>query len=205
MKVEKITQSNSNVSKPKIRNVNMVGFGFSQPSKEEQTSSFNSKKSNEAIKSQFLSNVSFSGIKDNVTLKVERKYGPTRVVFTSGEVKILPPGDNGNAYRNCSWVGYVETPLIGEVYHARMEKSGTRASGSSAEYVAKDAITESPYYYNGSRIIERYPVSDGDCSRSVYYSDPGERMDETTPYSDYVVYAPGAYYKERTFLEKILD
>lgn len=205
MKVEKITQLHPNVQKTKQRNVNLIGFGLSQASKETHESSFSSKKSSEAIKSQFLSNVSFSGIKDNVNIEVERKYGPTKVVFTSGVVETLPPGNDGSSYSNCSWVRYVERPLIGEVFHARMEKSGTRSSGSSADYVAKDAITESPYYYNGSRIVERCPVGNGDCSRSVYYSDPGERMDERTPYADYVVYAPGAYYKERTFWEKISD
>lgn len=207
MKVEKIIQSTTSNQIANSRKINLAGFGSTQPSASEQTTSFNNKKSNEAIKNQFLANLSFEGHRDKVKVTVTTKYGPTRILSTSGGlIKILPDGDPGYEYQNSNSYR-VDRPIISQVFHAEMERGGNRAHGSSSSYVVREAITDSPYYYNGSTIKERYPISSYISSpgenRSVYFSDPGERMDERTPSADYIVYAPGAYYKERTFWEKL--
>ena len=170
-------------------------------------SSYNNKKSNEAIRTQFLANVSFEGHKDYIKITSDTKYGRTIILSTSGSfIKELPEGDSGYEYERCPNYYRVQRPVISQVYHAELERDRVRANGDSASYVAKEVITESPHYYNGSWIKENYPVRDnvyGSERRSVYFSDPGERMDERTPHCDYVVYAPGAYYKERSFWEKL--
>ena len=207
MKVEKIAQVNATSPTVKSRNVNLTGFGQTQTSSSGQVSSFNNKKSNEAIRNQFLANVSFEGHEDYVNVTADIKYGRTRILSTSGTfIKELPEGDSGYEYERSPNYYRVERPVISRVYRAELEKDRVRAYGDSASYVAKEAITESPHYYNGSWIKENYPVSDNFYTserRSVYFSDPGERMDERTPYCNYVVYAPGAYYKKRSFWEKL--
>ena len=201
MKVEKINQS-TQTNVVRNRNRNLAGFGSGNTSVSEQVTSFNNKKSNEAIRSQFLSNLSFEGRRDELTVTADRKYGDRYLLSTSGQViRKLDPGESvyeGNRYRT-------RTELVSEVYHARLSRSGTRASGSDSAYVAKEAITESPYFYSGSTIKEYSPIRGrvyDKETKSVYFSDPGERLDETV-YADYVVYAPGAYYKKRTFWEKL--
>ena len=205
MKVEKITQFSAN-NHLKSRNVNLAGFGQSQSSESEQISSFNNKKSNEAIKSQFLANLSFEGHTDKVVLSTDVKRGPTQILSSSGRfIKELGPGESEYQYQNSNQYR-VYKPVLSVVYNAQLERDRIRATGSSASYVVKEVITESPHYYNGSRIKENHPVSDNTytkAEKTVYFSDPGERMDERTPYADYVVYAPGAYYKERSFWEKL--
>ena len=204
MKVVKITQAANN-SVSNRRNINLTGFGQEKSATTEQVSSFNDKKSNEAIKNQFLANLSFEGHRDNIHISVDEKYGRTEVRSSSGGfVKYLDKGESASNYPEPWYRIYKH--VISSVYHAKLEKGGIRASGDKASYVAKEAITESPYYYNGSHIKENSPIDDtrrcDGTTKSVYFSDPGERIDETI-YADYVVYAPGAYYKKRSWYEKL--
>jgi hypothetical protein len=174
---------------PKRRNIDMTGFGGER----EQTNSMNDKKANEAIRTNFLANLSFEGHKEIVRVDKEDKYGPTYYRSTSG---VVSKERTSTCYIECH-------DHLSTTYHAKL--GNTKASGSDLEYVADEVITESPFFKDGSRLEKRYPFRDSIYlnEKSVYYTSENERLDERDMHYDYIVYAPGAYFKKRTFWEKL--
>ena len=71
MKVQKISQNNAIRAQIKRSNANITGLGESAP---QQTSPIDDKKANEAIKSNFLANVSFAGHTKEINFNHNQEY-----------------------------------------------------------------------------------------------------------------------------------
>ncbi len=171
MKVQKISQNNAIRAQVNRSNVNMTGFGESAP---QQTSPIDDKKANEAIKSNFLANVSFAGrkgiIKSNYYNNIEGE-GDICVVGTAGQL------------------GYKSYKRI-EYYMASANVNGKEVfgdkKGSHSDAIIS-AIKHSPFFPKNGYIEETNSVEGRDFKdtsvdvvEKIYYLDPGEHIGHKT-------------------------
>ena len=197
MKVQKIFQNNALRAKVQRSNVNMTGFGESAP---QQTSPIDDKKANEAIKSNFLANVSFAGHTKDIPVEENKTYEwATRKVpiyinrGTSGE-RII--GYNKEEYiKNVIDNGYTAYSDHGSYSDKNLDTAIRKAITMSDDYEGgeikkcKSFSVNEPSYYRGPAYRENAKVYFADKGESVYKDTFKEYnyvvMPENSSISDY--------------------
>lgn len=207
MQIQKITnlQRQKSSSAKNDTAQNLTGFGV-QNTNEPNSEQLISKDSAEAIKNKFLSNISFAGHTENLSIVTDE--GPYKIEYriyygTSGQFSASSTPKEGYKPHKI----YEREPIT----YAKVD-SGPTVSRRYANEAAVDAIRASAAYKYGlgERIEKRSPVYDthsGTTQKEVYFTDPGETVyyDDIED-KDYVVYARGAHnYRKKSFWEKIFD
>ena len=162
LKNNKKTQENK-----QTRTQNLTSFGNN-----DTTNSITSKQASDAIKSNFLSNVSFGGHKEEFTYP-KRQYGG---------------GYNYNDYNDYIYgtSGAVHTILSDPFEEVSTYKIRDYYSETPQDLIREDLIKHSSFYHEPSSIEK---TNNDYTTNRVYFADPEEVVNEQTKRDhDYIVY-----------------
>ena len=139
-----------------------------QENTQTQQNSFTSKNASDAIKSSFLSNVSFQGHTESLK-REDCSYGSRNFI--------------------CGTSGAVHINLTDPKKELNTHKIKIYGSTSSQESVNQELISHSSRYYPNSSIENTAPHRTGYETERVYFADPEEKVNNQTKRdNDYIVY-----------------